>query len=85
MPTRLQSNDARVLRSAALAGQGVLLQAERILEEDLASGQLLRILQDYATTSRPMHILFSAGRRQRVNLRTFIDFVTNALREGPPR
>ncbi len=85
VPTRLQSNDARVLRSAALAGQGVLLQAERILEEDLASGRLLRILQDYATTGRPMHVLFSAGRRQRVNLRTFIDFVTDALREGPPR
>ena len=76
---RFQSNDSRVLHAAALEGRGIVLQAERVLEDDLASGRLVRVLTDYETPSRPMHMLLSASRRQRPVLRSFIDRVAEAF------
>ena len=77
--SRLQSNDARVLHGAALAGQGVMLQADRVLADDLASGRLVVVLPDHAAPSRPMHVLVSPGRRRASGLRCFVDAVVEAF------
>ncbi|AMO95287.1 putative transcriptional regulator domain protein [Collimonas fungivorans] len=41
----------------------------------------MRILPDFDTPSRPMHLLFHADRRQTTKLRSFVDLVTREL--GP--
>ncbi len=76
---RFRVNDGRVLHAAALDGQGILLQAETTVADDLASGRLVRVLPTYEAPSRPMHILFSARRPQTPKLRTFIDMVVEAF------
>ncbi len=76
---RFQVNDSRVLHDAALAGHGIMLQAESVLRDDLAAGRLVRVLPDYTGPTRPMHILFSASRRQTPKSRTFIDWVAAAF------
>ncbi len=76
---RLGSNDARVLLAAAMAGDGVVLQAERIVRDDLATGRLVRVLPDFAGPERPLHLVTSASRRQTLKVRAFVDRVVAAL------
>jgi DNA-binding transcriptional LysR family regulator len=73
--SRFHVNNGPALRVAALDGFGIILQAEDMLREDLASGRLVTVLPDYAPPSRPMHILFAPDRRPTPKLRSFIDFV----------
>ena len=74
---RFRVNDARVLRDAALAGRGILLQAERIVADDLASGRLVRILPGWEGPVRPMNLIFSANRPLTPKLRSFVDLVVH--------
>ena len=78
---RLRLNDARALLSAALDGFGIVLVAEDVAREALASRQLVRVLPDCEAPSRPMHLLFLADHRQTPKLRSFIDAAAQAF--GP--
>jgi DNA-binding transcriptional LysR family regulator len=73
---RLSINNGQGLRMAALAGLGIILQPLELLDEDLASGRLVRVLPDYEAPPLPVHLLFSPDRRPTPKLRSFIDFVT---------
>ncbi|MEI9987503.1 MAG: LysR substrate-binding domain-containing protein [Aliidongia sp.] len=73
--SRFQVNDARVLREAALAGHGIVLQARLTLAADLAAGRLVQVLPDYEAPTRPMHIVYATSRPPTPTLRGFIDHV----------
>lgn len=69
---RFQANDGTALVSAAIEGAGIVLAAEDVLRDALASGRLIRVLPEYQPPSRPMHLLYSPDRRQTPKLRSFI-------------
>lgn len=73
--SRFLVNNGQALREAALDGFGIILQAADMLRDDLVSGRLVRVLPNYETPSRPMHILFAPDRRPTPKLRSFVDFV----------
>jgi DNA-binding transcriptional LysR family regulator len=77
--SRFQVNDVRALRDAALAGHGIILQADLILRDDLAAGRLVQLLPQYETPSRSLHIVFPASRPPTPTLRSFIDCVVDAF------
>lgn len=77
--SRLRSSDSRVLLSAALAGDGVLLQAERVLRPHVEAGQLVRVLPDWTGQERPLHLVYSPSRLQTLRLRAFVEFAARAL------
>ncbi|MFG1425969.1 LysR family transcriptional regulator [Roseixanthobacter glucoisosaccharinicivorans] len=81
--SRFQVNDARVLQAAALDGQGIILQANLILADDLAAGRLVQVLPDYETPTRALHILFAATRPPTQTLRSFIDHVASRFGKHP--
>jgi DNA-binding transcriptional LysR family regulator len=74
-PSRFRSNNGRALRNAALAGFGIVQQAEVMLADELSSGALVPILQDYLPTPRPVHLLYPRDRQQTPKVRTFVEFV----------
>ena len=76
---RLRSSDSRVLLAAALAGDGIVFQVERIVAADLAAGRLVRVLPDWAGPARPLSLLCSPSRLQSSKLRAFLDHVAGAL------
>ncbi len=80
---RLQVNDGRVLLAAALDGLGIILQPEPLVAAAIGSGALVHILDEYASLTQPLHMLFSAKRPQPSKLRTFIDFAISTF--GPAR
>ena len=80
--SRLKVNNAAALLQAALAGFGVALIAEDLARPHLAVGNLVQVLPNHQTPSRPMHLLFHPARRQTPKLRSFIDHVLERL--SPP-
>ena len=76
---RLQANNANALLAAALEGFGIAFIAEDLARSALAAGQLVQVLPDFDTLSRPMHLLFQADRRQTTKLRSFIDFIVHEI------
>ncbi|MFM0043002.1 LysR family transcriptional regulator [Paraburkholderia sediminicola] len=77
--SQLQVNNAAALLSGALEGFGIAFIAEDLARASIASGELVRILPDFDTPSRPMHLLFHADRRQTTKLRSFVDVVMREL------
>jgi len=68
------TNSGEALMDAAVAGCGVLLQHLKIVEQYLASGQLVTLLPEYHAPTRPVRILYAPDRRTTPKLRSFIDF-----------
>ncbi len=73
--SQLQINDISALLTAALNDGGIILGAEVVMRPYLACGQLLRVLPEYESPSRPLHILFPAHHYLTPKLRSFVDYV----------
>ncbi len=76
---RLTVNNGQALRTAALEGMGIIMQPEVLVAEDVAAGRLVRILEDYALPSRPMHVVYVADKKLGPKLRSFVEFVVGAF------
>jgi DNA-binding transcriptional LysR family regulator len=73
--SRLQINNAFAIRSAALAGAGIIMQRKDLLADDIAEGRLKILLPDYKTQPRPRHVVWLQNRRMTPKLRVFIDYM----------
>ncbi|RNJ46241.1 LysR family transcriptional regulator [Mesorhizobium erdmanii] len=76
---RLKVNNPASLLEAALAGFGLALIGEEAVRTHLATGRLVRVLPNYETPPRPIHLLFHPDRRQTPKLKTFIEMVVDQL------
>ncbi|MDD1508591.1 LysR family transcriptional regulator [Pseudomonas sp. CNPSo 3701] len=80
---RLHSNNADVLREAALAGQGVALLADWLVREDIASGRLRRVLESYAVSpgsaSGAISVLYLPNQRGSRRVAAFVEFLREVL------
>ncbi|MFZ6649624.1 LysR family transcriptional regulator [Undibacterium sp. TJN25] len=87
--SRFRSNNGQALRMAALQGFGIVLQSEVLLNEDIAAGRLVSILEDYTPASRPVQIVYPRNRQATPKLTSFIDFMLERFgappQEKPPR
>ncbi|POZ61317.1 LysR family transcriptional regulator [Chromobacterium alticapitis] len=77
--SRFQCNQGQALRQLALAGAGIVLQAETLLADDVAAGRLVSLLDGYLPEAKPMHLLFPADRQPLPKLRVFVDFIVERL------
>jgi DNA-binding transcriptional LysR family regulator len=76
---RLRLNDAKAILVAALNGIGIAFISEDLARDDLRAGRLVRVLPDYETPSRPIHLLYHPDRRQTPKLKSFIAAVVAEL------
>ncbi|WP_416637679.1 LysR substrate-binding domain-containing protein [Pseudomonas sp. OHS18] len=80
---RLQSNNADVLREAALAGQGVALLADWLVRDDVAGGRLLRLLEPYdispGSASGAISVLYLPNQRGSRRVAAFVEFLRELL------
>lgn len=76
---RLTVNNGQALRMAAVAGIGIIMQPEVLVADDVATGRLVRLLEDCQLPLLPMYIVYHADRRPTPKLRTFIDFVVDSF------
>jgi DNA-binding transcriptional LysR family regulator len=81
VPGRLDVSGGLALREAALAGLGIILQPELMLEHDIAAGKLIRLFADLPAPTFPVHIVYLPERKLTAKLASFVDFVV--ARFGP--
>ncbi|MBB5192499.1 DNA-binding transcriptional LysR family regulator [Silvimonas terrae] len=81
VPGRLDISGGQALRQAALAGIGIVLLPEMLLEKDLAEGTLVRLFPDLPAPSFPVNIVYLPERKLTAKLASFIDFMM--ARFGP--
>jgi len=74
------------LREAILTGLGITVLPEWLIEGDLVSGRLVRVLPKWKARELPVHVVYPAQRRLPLRVRTFIDFavdyMSTALKPG---
>jgi DNA-binding transcriptional LysR family regulator len=73
--SRFQSNNGQALRTAALAGVGIVMQPEILLGDDIANGRLIEVLKDFWPMPQPMHLIYPSDRQAVPKLTTFVDFI----------
>lgn len=67
----------------ARAGAGLLQTYRFIVQDDLARGTLVELLQAYAGRSRPFSLIYPANRHMPLKVRVFIDYLLAALGSSP--
>lgn len=71
----LESDDADVLRTAALSGLGPLVLPSYILQDDLRRGALLPLVEDWELPSLTINLAYASRRHVSAKVRCFIDFM----------
>jgi DNA-binding transcriptional LysR family regulator len=78
--SRLRSNNGHALKQAAVAGLGIVMQAEILLAEDIACGRLVPILKEYWPAPRPMHLIYPRDKLSTTKVASFVEFVVERFR-----
>jgi DNA-binding transcriptional LysR family regulator len=73
-----------VIQQAAVEGVGLALLPELALSESTKDGRLVRILPDWASPERRLHMVFTSRRGILPSVRAFIDFAAEALNTKLP-
>ncbi len=71
----LRANNGDVLRTAALAGHGIIMQPGFIVDADIQAGRLVALLTDYRTRSFPVQAMYPHRRFLSPKVRTFVDYL----------
>ncbi|WP_424933534.1 LysR family transcriptional regulator [Amaricoccus macauensis] len=75
-------NDGYLVRRWALAGHGVILKSELDVRQDLSTGRLVALLEDFAAPPNPLQIMFPPGRAQPRRIGAFADALRAGFREA---
>lgn len=75
----LDVNGGMALREAALAGLGVILQPQMLLQDDLDAGRLVRLFPDWPAPTWPVQVVHLPDTRMPPKLKSFIAFLQEKL------
>ncbi|MFA5952898.1 MAG: LysR family transcriptional regulator [Hyphomicrobium sp.] len=79
----LCSNNGDVLRSAAIAGQGVTLLPTFLVGPDVAAKRLRLVLEDYPASELGIFALYAPNRYLAAKTRVLIDFLVDRFGDQP--
>lgn len=80
MPGQVMVNDVGVIRSLALAGEGVALLPLYLCRQARHRDRLLRVLPEWQAKADPIHIVYPRQRFVAPKLRAFADLASRELR-----
>ncbi|KZM51078.1 LysR family transcriptional regulator [Labrenzia sp. OB1] len=73
-------NSGPAVRNAAMAGMGVALLPEALVQGDMAAGTLSQILPDWALPEQPMALIYHRDRYRPQRLTKFIEFARSTFK-----
>ena len=73
----LHANNGDVLREAAIAGMGVILQPDFLLEDALADGRLVRVLPEWEASPIGIFAVYTSRSHLAPKVRSFIDHLVD--------
>lgn len=71
----LEANDGFLIRTAALQNLGILAQPTYVIQEDLQSGRLVQILEDWELPRLAVNLVYTSRLHLPAKTRAFIDFL----------
>ncbi|MCA8095533.1 LysR family transcriptional regulator [Burkholderia anthina] len=71
----LDANEGQVIRAAALAGLGILIQPLYIIHSDIVAGKLIPVLTDWQLPRLTINIAYQSRRHQPAKIRVFTEFL----------
>jgi DNA-binding transcriptional LysR family regulator len=83
VPSTLRVNNAEALVPCLRAGLGLALQPEFLAWEDLRSGVLETVLDDWQVPPIALHIVTPPGRARPARVQAFIEFVAEHFAQAP--
>jgi DNA-binding transcriptional LysR family regulator len=78
----LQTNSSEVMRTSILSGMGIGYSPEWLFDQEIASGELQRLLPDWETVTMPIHLVSPRERRYSAKVRAFAEHVAKAMALG---
>ncbi|GKT23156.1 LysR family transcriptional regulator [Acidovorax sp. SUPP3334] len=82
MDAVMKSSDTTLSYHAVVAGMGAAFLPEWLVEQDLASGRLVK-LPGHADFEGTLHAVYASRRQMPLKLRSFIDFLAQRLGDRP--
>ncbi|WP_244848459.1 LysR family transcriptional regulator [Caballeronia sp. SL2Y3] len=79
----LKTNDTSMALQLVKAGIGLAYFPLWIVEAELESGALVRVLPDYAAFAPAVYAVYTSRKYMTTKVRTFIDFLSGALADRP--
>lgn len=76
----LRTNNALVARQAAVAGYGIAMLSEPLVDHDILAGRLYRLLPDYAVRERQAFLIYPSRKHLPQRTRLVIDFLVEQYR-----
>ena len=76
----LEANDGQVLRAAALAHHGILVQPRYIVHDDIVAGRLVPVLSDWELPRLTINLAYQSRQHLPAKVRCFIDFLVEDFR-----
>lgn len=77
----MRANSGEMLRIAAVAGCGVILEPYFIVGEDLRAGRLVPLLPDYSVEPRTAYAIYQHAGRYSAKTRAFVDYLARVFAE----
>lgn len=78
---RIRVNNGEIARDAAVAGLGVTMLPTFIVNKALASGQLIKVLEDYEPPKGGVYAVYPQHRQSSAAVRAFVDFLVERFSE----
>ena len=72
---RFRANNGDALRTAALAGHGLIMQPTFIVGEDLRAGRLVRVMTSYSITPLDVYAVYAHRQLLSNKVRVFVEFL----------
>lgn len=71
----LDANEGQVIRAAALAGLGILIQPQYIIHDDIVAGRLIPVLPEWELPPLTINIAYQSRRHQPAKIKVFTEFL----------
>ena len=79
----IHSNNGDTCRAAALAGQGVILQPDFVVGNDVKAGKLVELMPEYRAGELGVHAVYPSRRHVAPKVRALIAFLTDHFAAMP--
>lgn len=79
--SRIHANNGDTCRAAALADQGIILQPDFLIYEDLRAGSLLELMPDFRAAELGIFAVYPTRKQLPLKVRRLVDFLVAALRD----
>jgi DNA-binding transcriptional LysR family regulator len=73
------ANNSEAVHRAAVSGAGIAMLPHAFVADELRTGRLYHILQDYPAESQPMHVVYPSRRHLPPRTRVVIDFLVQEM------